>query len=138
MERIRSMDKMNNFNEAKAVEYTNYKDAKGFERCLTFRGDSGTEVIEKMDKAIEAIIEKGGTPIAKNFSKFNKPEVPTKPCPKHNVPMKEKISKKDGSKYYSHSRGVYPNLEWCNGTGFPGDLRDQVDEAFERAQNEEY
>jgi len=122
-------------NEYKAIEFTAYKDSKGFERSLTLRGDSGTEVIEKMDKAITSIMEKGGTPVSKNFTKFNKPEVPTKPCPIHEVPMKEKISK-SGEKFYSHSKGVYPDLIYCNGKGWPTNLREEVEQSFTEHEEE--
>lgn len=113
--------------EKNAIEFTAYKDAKGFERSLTLRGDSGTEVIEKMNKAIDAILEKGGTPIAKSFG--NKPQYPTKPsggmCKIHSVEMK---LNKNGNPY--HSQGVYPNLIYCNGKGFPDDIGKMVDDSF--------
>lgn len=39
-------------------------------------------------------------------------------CKVHNIQMKERVGK-DGKKFYSHSRGKYPDLEWCSGHGFP-------------------
>lgn len=38
-------------------------------------------------------------------------------CSVHNLKMKEKQGK--FGKFYSHSRGEYPKLEWCSGKGFP-------------------
>lgn len=118
--------------EAKAVCFTNYKRTDGFEISLTFRGDSGTEVLNNMDKALESLKEKGATPVAKSFSR---PQVPTKSCPTHSVDMKEKVNKQ-GEKFFSHSRGTYPNLEYCNGQGFPGELRTKVDNSFSNTSEE--
>ena len=112
------------------VMFTAYKRSDGFEVSLTFRGSSIENVAKNMDSAIKSILEKGGTPIAKNS--FNKPQVPTKPCPKHNQPMKERPGKNGKPNYWSHNRGVYPNLEWCSGGGFPGELGQEVDEVFEK------
>lgn len=56
---------MDNTQEYKALEFTSYKDVNGFERSITLRGDSGIEVIGKMDKAIEYIKSKGGAPLPK-------------------------------------------------------------------------
>ena len=62
---------------------------------------------------------------------FNKPQANTKPCPAHPAELlKEKTSKTDGKTFWSHSRGVYPNLTWCNGSGFDGELKQQVDQVF--------
>ena len=117
-------------NEYKAIAFTAYKRTDGFEISLTFRGDSGTEVLALMDKALDSVKEKGGTPVSKSFSKFPpKVEVPTKPCPKHNQPMRERQGKDGKPNYWSHNKGIYPSLEWCSGSGFPGDLKDEVEES---------
>ena len=38
-------------------------------------------------------------------------------CPIHKITMKERMVK--NGKFYSHSRGQYPDLIWCSGAGFP-------------------
>lgn len=123
---------MSDLGEAPIIMFTNYKRTDGFEVSLTLRGDDLRKVATDLDTAIKAISEKGGLPIAKNFSKFPaKAEVPTKPCPKHNQPMRERQGKDGKPNYFSHNRGVYPNLEWCSGSGFPGDLKQEVEESFD-------
>lgn len=117
---------VNNMEEKKAIAFTSYKRSDGFEISLTFRGDTGTEVLTLLDKAISAIVEKGGTPLSKNASKY-----PTKPsggmCKVHEVEMK---LNKNGNPY--HSKGVYPDLSFCNGKGFveKSDVKKEVDDSF--------
>lgn len=114
--------------EAPVVMWTNYKRSDGFEVSLTLRGADISIVATRLNEAIVRIREVGGTPISRSNG-FAKPQVPTKPCPKHQVDMKEKTNKQ-GEKFYSHSRGVYPNLEWCNGKGFadetPGESSEEI------------
>lgn len=107
---------MNDLNEAPVIMFTNYKRTDGFEVSLTLRGSDLKTVATDLDSAIKLIISSGGTPISKNFNKFpEKPKLPEKPCPVHQgMNLKERTGK-DGSKYWSHSIGVYPNLTWCNG-----------------------
>lgn len=108
--------------EAAASATVKVKSEKGFEYLFTMRSDSSKDLLYKMEAMETHFITKNFTPLSQSYSKFPpKPEVPTKPCPTHNVPMKEKVSKTTGEKFYSHSRGVYPNLDWCNGQGFQGE-----------------
>lgn len=37
-------------------------------------------------------------------------------CEVHEVMMKERMGK--NGKFYSHSKGQYPDLQWCSGQGF--------------------
>ena len=111
--------------EKTSIAFFAFKRTDGFEVSLTFRGDSGTEVLEKVDKSIEAIKAQGGTPVAKSNGFPARPVVPSKPCPIHpDKQLKERESKdKPGEKYWSHSKGLYPNFgEWCNGKGYPSEL----------------
>lgn len=123
-------DMKNESNEAAAVIFTNYKRTDGFEVSFTLRGDSGSDLMGKFDKAIEAIKAAGGTPLPfkSQGSGFSKPQVPTRPCPMHeSALMKQKIMK-DGTELWSHSRGVFPNLVYCNGKGFPDERGQQREE----------
>ncbi len=58
-------NKTNELGEARAIEFTSYTDDRGFERHITIRGMSGTEVMGKMDLAITYILENGGKPLVK-------------------------------------------------------------------------
>lgn len=57
--------KTNELGEARAIEFTSYTDDRGFERHITIRGMSGTEVMGKMDLAITYILDNGGKPYVK-------------------------------------------------------------------------
>lgn len=111
----------NNLNEAPASATVKIKSKNGFEYLFTLREMNGTTLLDKMEKLEITLSSKGYVPSVQTFSKFPpKAEVPTKPCPTHSgAIMKEK--ERNGQKFYSHSRGVYPDLEWCNGQGFPSD-----------------
>lgn len=109
--------------EAPAVAFFAYKRTDGFEVSLTLRDESGKTVLERIEGAIMQIKNAGGVPVAKYQRRSfpDRPVAPTKPCPYpgHNgLSLKEKILK-DGTKLWSHSKGVYPNLTWCNGKGYP-------------------
>jgi len=115
-------DMKNESNEAAAVIFTNYKRTDGFEVSFTLRGDSGSDLMGKFDKAIEAIKASGGTPLPfkSQGGGFAKPAPVTKSCPVHpEMMMTEKVSKKTGKPYFSHSRGTFPNSESCFGKGWP-------------------
>lgn len=102
-------------NEAPAIVFTNFKRPDGFEVSLTLRGESGIELLAKMDKAIDLLKEKGCTPVTRYSPSPSKmAQIETKDCPVHNVPMKNP----KGKGFY-HSRGVYPDMEYCSGKGFP-------------------
>lgn len=70
-------NKVNELGEARAIEFTSYVDDRGFERHLTLRGMSGTEVMGKLDLAITYILENGGRPLVKpqGYGK-NAPQMP--------------------------------------------------------------
>jgi hypothetical protein len=117
--------------EKKVVAYTAYKRTDGFEISLTIRGDEVLEVIHELSETIEAIKEKGGTPIAK--SSFSKPSVPTKPCPVHpEANMKERQGRDGKPNYWSHSKGVYPNLVWCSGQGYSDETAKKVESHYDK------
>jgi hypothetical protein len=121
--------------EKKVIVFTAYKRIDWFEVSLTIRGDVISDVISDLNKAIEAIKEKGGTPVAKSsFSKFPpKPDVPTKPCPVHpEAPMKERQGKDGKPNYWSHAKGIYPDLVWCSGKGYSDELLKEVEKSFEK------
>lgn len=68
-------NKTNDLNEAPAIVFTNFKRPDGFEVSLTLRGDTGTELLAKMDKAIKQLITEGCTPVVKGYgNKQNRPE----------------------------------------------------------------
>lgn len=48
------------------------------------------------------------------------PETDESMCDVHGVKMKEREGK--NGKFYSHSRGVYPDLDWCSGLGYKSEL----------------
>lgn len=110
----------NDFPEAPAVIFTNYKRPDGFEVSLTFRGENGTALIEKMEKAIEYLKENGCTPVVKYSPQTRQNAIQdTKMCKEHNIPMRGKISKKTGNKYYSHSqKNINDKWETCFGSGY--------------------
>jgi hypothetical protein len=95
----------------------------GFEHQLTMRhGLTEEDFSEFMRVVVEKeniLLKKGWTPIAQNTFGASKPPAVTKPCPTHpEEVMKEKVSKTSGKKYFSHSKGVYPNLTMCFGNGW--------------------
>lgn len=113
----------NGLPEAPASATVKIKSPNGFEYLFTMRDEKASNLLYKMQAMEKHLIEKGYTALAQNA--YGKPQVPTKPCPKHNVPMKEKTSK-TGEKFYSHSQGVYPNLDYCNGQGFRNEMNHQM------------
>lgn len=110
--------------EAPVVIYTSYKRADGFEITIALRGDDPAEVMAQMVSVLEGVKKNGGTPISKGYQKSATNTTTTgaggetKVCPKHKVDMKQN---KNG-KFY-HSRGTYPDLEYCNGFGFPDEFK---------------
>lgn len=116
------MDKQ--FPEAHAIEFFSYKDENGFERHVTIRGDKFTPVHKAIDLAIEQILEEGGTPIVKGASpsrmsnKAPESSGATKMCDEHNVSMLERISKRTGKPYFSHSTKDGDNWKTCFGRGY--------------------
>lgn len=116
-----------NFPEAPASATAKVKSKNGFSWLFTIRESSGSELMTKLEAFEEAVLAKSWTPEANMgggaFPK--KPEAPTKPCSYHpGLLLKQKLLQ-DGKELWSHSRGVYPNLQYCNGQGFP-DERGQI------------
>ena len=61
---------MNDLNEAPVIMFTNYKRPDGFEVSLTLRGTELAKVAGDLDKAIKAIMEKGGTPVSRQKPQY--------------------------------------------------------------------
>jgi hypothetical protein len=115
--------KVNDFPEAPASWNTKYITPEGFECQITLRGDSGTELLEKAEKAIAYLLSNACTPYTyyRNASRQmeSKPEENKKDaeksndnpawCPIHQCEMKR--WDKDGRVWYSHKE----NGEWCSG-----------------------
>lgn len=101
--------------EAPASCTVKFKTPAGFEVLWTLRDESAKNLLFKYLAMEKHFVQQGYTPVVQG-SGFKKPELPTKPCPKHNSPMKQN---KNGNWY--HSQGNYPNLEYCNGKGFPSE-----------------
>ena len=113
--------------EAPASWNTRYLTPEGFECQLTLRGESGLDLLEKVQGAIAFLLKSGCTPIAHSFSKpafaapsnngHNGSAEPSNGeahderawCPIHNVTMKR--WEKDGRVWYSHKAGD----QWCTG-----------------------
>jgi ssDNA-binding Zn-finger/Zn-ribbon topoisomerase 1 len=73
------------FPEAGAVAYTTYKRTDGFEVSITLRDASGSDVLKRLDAAIEKIKSEGGTAIPLRGNGFPKKQaevVQGKSCPK--------------------------------------------------------
>ncbi len=120
---------MDNFlPEAPVIMFTNYKRSDGFEVSLTLRGTDLSEVATLLDTSIKNIISKGGTPVSRGGGFPSRPQAPTKPCPTHPDQMLKEKKLQSGDTLWSHSKGVYPNLIYCNGKGFKDELyREEYD-----------
>lgn len=97
----------------------------GFNTLFTIRERSVKDLYIKTKTMIEQFKHDGVKPQVKTNGFTKKPEVPydensPAACKAHKVMMKERTGQ-DGSSYYSHSRGTYPNLDYCNGKGFKGE-----------------
>lgn len=108
--------------EAPTSASVKIRSARGFEYIFTLRDEHASSLMFKINAMEEKWLALGWTPLAQQQPrKFedNKPEVVTKPCPVHPEEiMKEKVSKKSGKKYFSHSKGIYPDLTMCFGQGW--------------------
>ena len=100
--------------EAHAVAFTNFKRTDGFEVSITLRGDTGTEVLERLGKAIDKIKEDGGTPVSRSYGvkqgyvKKELEYVEGRLCPT----CQEKLIyalKKDGTRFIKCSTNKYIN-----------------------------
>ena len=119
----------NNLPEAPVTMFTNYKRTDGFEVSLTLRGEVLEDVATALDTAIKLIIKAGGTPAIRGYGK---PQVPTKPCPKH----KEAQMKQNKNGNWFHTKGAYPDFTYCNGFGFPDERQANKEPEVDRGINE--
>ncbi len=117
--------KVNDFPEAPASWNTRYVDPNGFECQITLRGDSGSELLEKVTNAINYLLKNGCTPFVyyRNGSRQTESRVEESKkenvkndgkdnpawCPIHQCEMKR--WDKDGRVWYSHKA----DGEWCRG-----------------------
>ena len=104
----------NKIGEAPASATVKIKSKNGFEYLFTLREMTGTALLNKMESLELDLLSRGYSALSQSFSKFpQKADLPTKDCPFHHQPMKDP----KGKGFY-HSRGVYPDMEYCNGSGF--------------------
>jgi hypothetical protein len=117
--------KINDFPEAPASWNTKYIDPNGFECQITLRGDSGSELLEKVANAINYLLKNGCTPYVYYRNGSQKPANKTEEskqedikadgkdnpawCPIHQCEMKK--WDKNGRVWYSHK----VDGEWCSG-----------------------
>jgi hypothetical protein len=117
--------KVNDFPEAPASWNTRYVDPNGFECQITLRGDSGSELLEKVTNAINYLLKNGCTPFVYYRNGSRQPESKAEEskkedvkndgkdnpawCPIHQCEMKR--WDKDGRVWYSHKA----DGEWCRG-----------------------
>ena len=108
----------NGFTEAPASWNTRYVHPSGFECQITLRGETGTELLEKVQNAIEYLLQhdcqpytyaRNGHVQAKDFSNGNGKDEDASWCPIHECHMRK--WEKDGRIWYSHK----VNGEWCKG-----------------------
>jgi len=117
--------KVNDFPEAPASWNTRYVDPNGFECQITLRGESGSELLEKVTNAINYLLKNGCTPFV--YYRNGSRQTESKPaegkkedvksdgkdnpawCPIHQCEMKR--WDKNGRVWYSHK----VDGEWCDG-----------------------
>lgn len=80
----------------------------GFDTLLTLRGESGAEVLPKLEAAITWLSEHGAGGLLTLSGNGGEPE--TKVCPIHGVAMKKR--EKYGDVWYSHQLA---DGSWCRG-----------------------
>lgn len=109
--------------------WTKHLEDGGF---LTARGDTITEVTQRMGELeilrdsktnatasptpSEKAVDQGYEETTKQYTREPVEEPIEGWCVIHGVQMKEREGK--FGKFYSHSRGVYPDMEYCSGYGF--------------------
>lgn len=83
-------------NEAPAVAFFHFKRQDGFEVALTLRGESGKDLLTKIDAAIELVKSQGATPVTRYQKKEAAPkEYADYPCPICNARV-VKVATKNG------------------------------------------
>lgn len=87
---------------------------------VVVRNDDWEELILDIQRA-KAV----STPVVQNKPLETQPALTRTPiedsseddiCPVHKVKMKEREGK--NGLFYSHNKGIYPDLEWCSGKGY--------------------
>jgi hypothetical protein len=107
---------MTDFPEAPASNTFKIKSTNGFEHLFTMRDETVKGLVEKIDTIEKILLDKGWTPLAQ--SNFPKLTEPAKYCIKHST---DQMKKNKNGKWY-HSRGAYPDLEYCHGWGFADEI----------------
>lgn len=101
------------FTESPASWNTLYLTPEGYRCQLTLRGETGQEVLEKAQGALNFLAQQGCQPqgypnrSSRNGSNGHKPD--TQVCPIHQVEMRRR--EKDGRVWYSHK----VDGQWCKG-----------------------
>jgi hypothetical protein len=92
----------------------------GFDTMLTLRGDSGADLLPKLEAAMDWLAKKGATPTSNGHrnggSNGGNGQAETRVCPVHHTPMKLRRGK-GGDAWYSH-KAVDPDTGeeyWCRG-----------------------
>ena len=101
--------------EAQAVWFIRYATPQGFEECLTLRGDSGLELLDKAAAARKRLVDQGATPINRNNNHRSDQAGQKRVCPIHHVEMRART--KHGETWFSH-KAVDPDTGenyWCRG-----------------------
>jgi len=117
--------KSTDFPEAPASWNTRYIDPNGFECQITLRGENGTELLEKAEKAITYLLSNACTPYTYSRNGSTKVEIKSSEskkdeaqasgkdnpvwCPIHQCEMKR--WDKNGRVWYSHK----VDGKWCTG-----------------------
>jgi hypothetical protein len=106
----------NGFSEAPASWNTRYFHPCGFECQITLRGDNGTELLEKVDKAIQFLLQNDCQPYSSSRNGYSKPKASPNGknendswCPIHECEMKR--WERDGRVWYSRK----VDGGWCKG-----------------------
>ena len=106
----------NGFSEAPASWNTRYVHPSGFECQITLRGDTGGELLEKVQNAIDYLLKNDCQPYtysrngyAQSKANSNGNDDDASWCPIHKCHMRK--WEKDGRIWYSHKF----NGQWCKG-----------------------
>ena len=101
------------FTEAPASWNSKYIHPSGFECQITLRGDTGSELLEKAQNAIDYLLEHDCQPYTYSRNGYtnstNGNQDKASWCPIHKVNMRK--WEKDGKVWYSHK----VDGEWCSG-----------------------
>jgi len=87
----------------------------GYDTMLTLRGDSGADVLPKLQAAIGWLAEQGAETTASSNGNGASGETEAKVCPIHHVAMRRR--EKNGDVWWSH-KAINPDTGaeyWCRG-----------------------